>query len=138
MAGSRDRRRLRTSTCPSSGCGTGSSVNWKSLSFGSPLGRAASRIWRLVSGGWVIAPLLSPYGGYQEESNPSPFSGRYLGVIFLGHAPRPPPQRLGTARRSPLRRLPRRGVVRAVAGRRAAVRDADPEGSAGRAVLDHD
>src|SRR5215218_9351329 len=48
MAGSRERKVLRTSTSPSPGRGTASSVNWKSLSLGRPSGRAANRTWRFV------------------------------------------------------------------------------------------
>src|SRR5215207_7157873 len=75
MAGSRERKVLRTSTPPSPGRGIASSVNWKSLSVGRPSGRAASRTWRFVPVvPCVIVLFLSP--------------ARRAGTAYRGSRPR--------------------------------------------------
>src|SRR4051795_12006254 len=57
MYGSTDMKVLRTTTSPSSGSGTSTSASWKSDGCGSPTGREASLISRLVQ---VIARHASP------------------------------------------------------------------------------
>src|SRR3954470_22328443 len=59
MYGSTDMNSLRTSSSPSPGSGTSASARRKSLSRGSPCGRAASRISRLAVGISVSIPTLS-------------------------------------------------------------------------------
>src|SRR4051812_1303033 len=59
MYGSTDMNSLRTSSSPSPGSGTSASARRKSLSRGSPCGRAASRISRLDVGISVSIPTLS-------------------------------------------------------------------------------
>src|SRR3954453_21113241 len=57
MYGSTDMKVLRTTTSPSSGSPTSTSASWKSDGWGSPAGREASLISRLVQ---VIGRHASP------------------------------------------------------------------------------
>ena len=63
MYGSTDIQRLRTSTWPAPGSGTGTASTLKSLAFGMPTGRAASTICRLTRRGH--ASLLKSFGAEQ-------------------------------------------------------------------------
>jgi hypothetical protein len=50
IAGSSERYRILTRTSPSAGSRTDSSVQFQSVAFGMPTGRAARRNWRLTIG----------------------------------------------------------------------------------------
>src|ERR1700756_5203913 len=86
MAGSTDRCETVTTSCPSAGSGTSSVVSDQSVARGSPEGRAARRIW------WLVSDMRAPPSARSDDRTLMPAepgrqpgdASRRLDAILIG------------------------------------------------------